>query len=81
MRLAQQLGCSVIVLTARSGVEALVNFGCKNIVVTGTCYEYGNINGCLEENLKVDPNNLYAIAKDSLRRSIQIICEKNISSC
>ena len=25
MRLAQQLGCSVIVLTARSGVEALVN--------------------------------------------------------
>ena len=58
-------------------VEALVNFGCKNIVVSGTCYEYGNINGCLEENLKVDPNNLYAIAKDSLRRSIQIICEKN----
>ena len=25
MRLAQQLGCAVIVLTARSGVEALVN--------------------------------------------------------
>lgn len=58
-------------------VEALVANGCKNIVVSGTCYEYGDINGCLEEKQKVDPNNSYAIAKDALRRSIQFICDEN----
>ena len=58
-------------------VEALINAGCKNIIVSGTCYEYGNVNGCLEENQKVDPNNAYAIAKDALRRNVQYICEKN----
>tara|TARA_B100000941_G_C28502390_1_gene555165 strand:+ start:1287 stop:2093 length:807 start_codon:yes stop_codon:yes gene_type:complete len=58
-------------------VEALIKSGCKNIIVSGTCYEYGDIDGCLEEDIEVKPNNAYAIAKDALRRSIEFICEKN----
>lgn len=58
-------------------VEALIKVGCKNIIVSGTCYEYGNINGSLKEQQKVEPNNYYAIAKDALRRTIQTKCEVN----
>ena len=60
-------------------VEALINSGCKNIIVAGSCYEYGDINGCINEEQIVRPNNFYAIAKDTFRRSIELMCnEKNI---
>ncbi len=58
-------------------VEELFKVGCKNIIATGTCYEYGNINGSLDEQQTVEPNNYYAIAKDVLRRSIKFRCEEN----
>lgn len=50
--------------------EQLFANGCKNILVTGTCYEYGLQNGALSEDNVCDPVNMYGIAKDSLRRSL-----------
>ena len=58
-------------------VEALIENGCQNIVIAGTCFEYGLQNGPLRENQMVDPINCYAIAKDALRRCIEIMCKKN----
>ena len=52
-------------------VERLINAGLKNLVVAGTCYEYGLQNGQLRESHLSDPLNCYSIAKDSLRRLIQ----------
>ena len=50
--------------------EILKNNGLKKIVVTGTCYEYGLLSGSVNEESKTDPINQYAIAKDTLRKSI-----------
>lgn len=51
-------------------IEKLRAAGMKRIVVAGTCYEYGMMNGELSEELPSNPVNNYAIAKDSLRRYI-----------
>ena len=51
-------------------IEKLVSSGLKRLVVAGTCYEYGLMNGQLKESEITDPMNCYAIAKDGLRRMI-----------
>ncbi len=51
-------------------VENLVVGGLRDVVVTGTCFEYGMINGCLSESIDANPINSYAIAKDMFRRFI-----------
>lgn len=58
-------------------VEQLIAAGLKRIVVAGTCYEYGLQNGALQEYQPTDPLNFYAIAKDSLRRSVANICDQH----
>ena len=51
-------------------IKNIISNGLKDITITGTCFEYGLINGCLNEELKTNPSNSYGIAKDSLRRFI-----------
>lgn len=55
-------------------LEKLIDVGLKRVVVAGTCYEYGLQNGPLPEITVTDPVNVYAIAKDSLRRSVGCLC-------
>jgi dTDP-6-deoxy-L-talose 4-dehydrogenase (NAD+) len=42
--------------------------GLKDLSVTGTCFEYGFVEGCLKEEMKTEPANAYALAKDTLRK-------------
>lgn len=49
-------------------VRNLIVNGLKQILVTGTCFEYGMQSGCLSEDVPARPANAYALAKDSLRR-------------
>ncbi|MDQ6813259.1 MAG: NAD-dependent epimerase/dehydratase family protein [Bacteroidota bacterium] len=42
--------------------------GLKDLSVTGTCFEYGFVEGCLREEMKTEPANAYALAKDTLRK-------------
>ena len=49
-----------------------INEGLKNMTVTGTCFEYGMHEGLLKETDHPDPDNPYALAKDTLRRSIEV---------
>ncbi len=51
-------------------VEKLINSGCPKIVTTGTCFEYGKKYGPLREDMTCNPDNSYAIAKDSLRKAV-----------
>tara|TARA_Y200000002_G_scaffold375822_1_gene378751 strand:- start:3643 stop:4497 length:855 start_codon:yes stop_codon:yes gene_type:complete len=51
-------------------IENMVAAGLKEIVVTGTCFEYGMIEGSLSENLEVNPINSYGKAKNKLREMI-----------
>jgi len=55
-------------------IERLATSGLRRIVISGTCYEYGLQNGPLNESQATDPQNCYAIAKDSLRRVLEKRC-------
>ena len=48
----------------------LINNGLKNLIMLGTCYEYGKISGKLNENLKPKPIIPYAKAKFELLKNI-----------
>lgn len=53
-------------------LTSLLNAGICDITVTGTCLEYGVVNGCLqEEKYYCQPSTSYALAKDSLRRFLE----------
>ena len=61
---------SVILPNHCDFIESMVAGGLKEVVVTGTCFEYGMIEGCLSEDINTKPENPYAVAKDSLRKFI-----------
>jgi len=49
-------------------LKNLVENGCRNVTVAGTCLEYGMKDGCLSEDIQTDPANPYALAKDTLNK-------------
>ena len=49
----------------------LIKSGLKNLTVTGTCLEYGLIDGCLTESICTKPQIPYSIAKDTLRKYLE----------
>jgi len=54
-------------------IKEMVEEGCKNIVVTGTCLEYGDVDGKVEESYITNPNTAYGFAKDTLRKNLQYL--------
>jgi dTDP-6-deoxy-L-talose 4-dehydrogenase (NAD+) len=54
-------------------LKTLVAAGLRNLVVTGTCFEYGMQSGPLNELLPTRPSNPYGYAKDSLRTQLQFL--------
>jgi dTDP-6-deoxy-L-talose 4-dehydrogenase (NAD+) len=57
-------------------LKQMLQSGLKDISVTGTCLEYGMQEGELSESLLTNPNNSYAIAKDTLRKFIEELQRK-----
>lgn len=58
-------------------IKSLVNQGLSQVLVTGTCFEYGMVSGCLSEEMSARPANPYALAKDTLRKSLQLLQQQN----
>jgi nucleoside-diphosphate-sugar epimerase len=52
-------------------LKNMVDNGLQNLVVIGTCFEYGMKEGCLSEEMESDPQNPYALAKDKLRKFLE----------
>ncbi len=52
-------------------LNQLIESGLRSIAVSGTCFEYGNKEGCLNESMLVEPVNQYAIAKDNIRKCLE----------
>ena len=52
-------------------IKNLIETGLNNITITGTCFEYGMQEGCLNEEMEAVPANPYAIAKNELRKLIE----------
>jgi len=51
-------------------IKGWVGAGLQQVLVTGTCFEYGDQNGPLHEALPAQPSNPYGFAKDQLRRQL-----------
>lgn len=54
-------------------IKNIVNIGIQNIVITGTCMEYGLQNGELATSLPTFPITSYSIAKDTLHKFIKLL--------
>ena len=54
-------------------LHRMTQAGLKKLVVAGTCFEYGMIEGALSEGLPTNPQNPYGCAKDYLRRILEMM--------
>lgn len=58
----------------------LLDHGLTDMTITGTCLEYGLQSGCLSENLATQPTTAYGLAKDTLRKALElVITNRNVS--
>jgi nucleoside-diphosphate-sugar epimerase len=48
-------------------IKRFVDLGVGKIFVSGTCFEYGDVQGKISEAHRVNPKNAYAVAKNQLR--------------
>jgi dTDP-6-deoxy-L-talose 4-dehydrogenase (NAD+) len=54
-------------------LEQMVAAGVRNVVVAGTCLEYGMQSGALDEGRPTQPTTAYGAAKDTLRKQLQTL--------
>jgi nucleoside-diphosphate-sugar epimerase len=54
-------------------LKNLISNGLKDVNITGTCFEYGLQNGCLDEEMPVNPEFAYPLAKHTLRKYLNIL--------
>jgi len=54
-------------------LKQMVESGTENLVVTGTCFEYGMKSGPLDESIVPKPANPYGFAKNSLRQGLELL--------
>jgi dTDP-6-deoxy-L-talose 4-dehydrogenase (NAD+) len=62
-------------------IKNMIQNGLKDITITGTCFEYGFQNGCLSEDMPTLPVTYYGLAKDTLRKCIELLhnnCQFNM---
>jgi len=58
-------------------LEAAVKAGVPQLIVAGTCLEYGMQYGPLSEEMETYPSTPYGFAKDALRKSLQLLSKEN----
>jgi dTDP-6-deoxy-L-talose 4-dehydrogenase (NAD+) len=54
-------------------IKNMIQNGLKDTTITGTCFEYGMQNGCLSEDMATTPITYYGLAKDTLRKCIELL--------
>lgn len=54
-------------------IKNMLIAGTQQVLVTGTCFEYGMQNGVLTEDAPTFPNTSYGLAKDTLRKFLQAL--------
>jgi nucleoside-diphosphate-sugar epimerase len=58
-------------------LKSLVQDGVGQLLVTGTCVEYGMQSGALAEDMPTAPASPYALAKDTLRKQLQALQQQH----
>jgi dTDP-6-deoxy-L-talose 4-dehydrogenase (NAD+) len=54
-------------------IKNIISNGLRDITITGTCLEYGLLEGCLSENTNTKPCTNYGLAKDTLRKFVETL--------
>lgn len=57
-------------------IKSCVNEGVSQVLVAGTCFEYGFQSGPIASNATPHPNNPYAFAKDVLRQQLYFLSKE-----
>jgi nucleoside-diphosphate-sugar epimerase len=57
-------------------IKSLVLSGVSQVLITGTCFEFGFQSGPIASNTKPHPNNPYAVAKDVLRQQLEFFAKE-----
>ncbi len=57
-------------------LKRMIESGLANLLVTGTCFEYGMRSGPLREDCESSPATPYGFAKDMLRRQLEYLRQK-----
>jgi len=57
-------------------IQAVVRSGVARVQVSGTCLEYGLLDGALEESRLCQPSNPYGLAKHSLRLFLECLARQ-----
>ena len=57
-------------------LKNMLERGLKNLVVAGTCLEYGMKDGALHEEMETNPETPYGLAKDTLRKFLEQLQKK-----
>jgi nucleoside-diphosphate-sugar epimerase len=52
-------------------LKACLTAGLKRLIVTGTCFEYGQVSGQVSENMPASPCTQYGIAKNALNEYLK----------
>lgn len=58
-------------------LQKMIGAGIKRIAVMGSMHEIGFFEGCITEHTPCWPQSNYGIAKDALRKAIQLYAEQN----
>ena len=62
-------------------IKQMIESGLKHLAVLGTMHEIGFYEGSINENTPANPQSLYGIAKDALRKSVFLLCNENKVIC
>jgi len=54
-------------------IKNMIQNGLSDITIAGTCFEYGLQNGCLSEDMATVPATAYGLAKDTLRKFVELL--------
>ena len=57
-------------------IESLINKGVNQVLIAGTCFEYGLKSGAISSSSTTEPTTQYAIAKDTLRKKLTLLSFK-----
>jgi dTDP-6-deoxy-L-talose 4-dehydrogenase (NAD+) len=58
-------------------LNELIKLETKRIIVSGTCLEYGKREGEISSESQTNPNTLYGLAKDTLRKYLELAKNDN----
>lgn len=58
-------------------LKKMIDSGIKQVAVLGSVHEVGFFEGSVNENTPTNPQSLYGISKDALRKMIELYCNNN----